>query len=142
MTEQLNAIVKKIELNLIKDSGIEIDMTLEIEVTEFENENKEEIHESYQAELEVKLQERCDCDIEDIILPKEEIVDAAMTIGTNVFDDSLDLFSNLKTSYDKYRVLNLDENSLDKISAKYNLSLDYLYKLKKTNSKVIVYDKE
>ena len=142
MTEQLNAIVKKIELNLIKDSGIEIDMTLEIEVIEFENENKEEIHESYQAELEVKLQERCDCDVEDIILPKEEIVDAAMTIGTNVFDDSLDLFGNLKTSYDKYRVLNLDENSLDKISAKYNLPLDYLYKLKKTDSKVIVHDKE
>ena len=142
MTEQLNAVVKNVGCNLIKGSGVEIDFTLGIEVVEIENENKEEIHESYQAELEVKLQERCDCNIEDIILPTEETTNAPMTIGTNDFDDSLDLFGTLKTSYEKYRVLNLDETSLDKISVKYNLPLDYLYKIKKTNSKVIVHDKE
>ena len=142
MTEQLNAIVKNVHLNLIKGSGVEVDMTLEIEVIEFENDNKEEIHEIYQAELEAKLQERCDCTIEDVSLPKEEIIDTTMTIGTNAGADSPNFFSDLNTSYDKYRVLNLEENSLDKISAKYNLPLDYLYKLKKTNSKVIVHDKE
>ena len=142
MTEQLFANVKKVELNLIKGSGVEIDMTLEVEVIEFEKESKEEIHESYQSELETKLQERCECVVEDIPLSKEEIVDTTMMIGINDIDNSPDFFSGLKTSYDKYRVLNLEENSLDKISAKYNLSLDYLYKLKKTNNKVIVHDKE
>lgn len=142
MTEQLFANVKNVELNLIKGNGVEIDITLEVEVIEFDKESKEEIHESYQSELEVKLQERCDCVVEDIPLSKEEIIDTTMTIGTNEIDNSLDFFSGLKTSYDKYRVLNLEENSLDKISAKYNLPLDYLYKLKKTNSKVIVHDKE
>ena len=131
-----------VDLKHIENEGVELDITLDIEITEFETENKEEIHDSYQAELEVKLQERCDCVLESIELNEEKENDTSMTISTNTNNDSSDLFANLKVSYIKYRVLNLEENSLDKISAKYNLPLDYLYNLKKTNSKVIVHDKE
>ena len=148
MTEQLTAIIKNVDLKHLENEGVELDITLEIEITEFENENKEEIHDSYQAELEVKLQERCDCELDTInetleSVQEEEVLEASsMIISTNTDSDSTELFSNLKVGYDKYRVLNLEENSLDKISAKYNLPLDYLYNLKKTNSKVIVHDKE
>ena len=142
MTEQLTAMINNVDLKHIENEGVELDITLDIEITEFETENKEEIHDSYQAELEVKLQERCDCVLESIELNEEKENDTSMTISTNTNNDSSDLFANLKVSYIKYRVLNLEENSLDKISAKYNLPLDYLYNLKKTNSKVIVHDKE
>lgn len=140
MTEQLTATIKNVDVKLVKDD-IEIDMTLDIEVVEIEP-SKEEIHDNYQAELEVKLQEREEALIEEIIIEDEKVEDAVMTISSDTSDEKNNFFINLKTEYIKYKILNLDDLSLDKISAKYNLSLEYLYNLKKQNNKVIVHDKE
>ena len=135
MTEQLIAELRSVNIKLVNDD-IEVEMKLDIDVIEIEP-SKEEIHDNYQAELEVKLQER-----EAMVEDELEIKDTVMTITNCNANDEKNIFTNLKNDYVKYKILNLDENSLDKISAKYNLSLDYLYNLKKQNNKVIVYDKE
>lgn len=135
MTEQLIAELRSVNIKLVNDD-IEVEMKLDIDVIEIEP-SKEEIHDNYQAELEVKLQER-----EAMVEDELEIKDTVMTITSCNANDEKNIFTNLKNDYVKYKILNLDENSLDKISAKYNLSLDYLYNLKKQNNKVIVYDKE
>ena len=140
MTEQLFATINNLEVKLVNNDGIELDITLDIEVIEIDI-DKEEIHEIYQAELEAKLQEREEIVVEEIV-EQNETIEPIMTINTAQDNNSDNLFSNLKTEYVKYKVISLDENSLDKISVKYNLALDYLYNLKKINDKVIVYDKE
>ncbi len=140
MTEQLFATINNLEVKLVNNDGIELDITLDIEVIEIDI-DKEEIHEIYQAELEAKLQEREEIVVEEIV-EQNETIEPIMTINTAQDNNSDNLFSNLKTEYVKYKVISLDENSLDKISVKYNLALDYLYNLKKINNKVIVYDKE
>ena len=108
MTEQLTATVQNVDLKYFEKEGVELNLTLDIEVLEFETENKEEIHDSYQAELEVKLQERCECTIDNNEFNDKQEETNALIISTNNESDSSDLFSNLKVGYEKYRVLSLE----------------------------------
>lgn len=137
MTEQLTANLIKVEAFVEEDKGINFEIYLEISIEEISNENedlvieKQEIKEIYQKELEEKLESReeeTESKIE-IILDMEEYNDEG-------------LFTNLKTDFVRYKIINLDDNSLDKISVKYGLSMNYLYDLKNSKSKLIVYDKE
>ena len=49
----------------------------------------------------------------------------------------------LKTTYQKYKMLILnDESNFDKLSLKYNIPIENLYKMKKDGLKVLVYVKE
>lgn len=139
MTEQLTATVKKVDL-LMKNQGVELDLTLDIEVEEIETneEVKEEIKEIYQQELEDKMSTRDTKIIEEELTVEEE----KSIIKTEISEMKFDINSNLKTDYAMYKILSLDEASLDKISVKYNLPMDYLYEAKKNKNKVIVYVKE
>ena len=149
MTEQLTANITKLDIITVKNNGIDLDITLDIEVVEIES-AKEEIKEIYQQELTEKMGQRED----EIIEEKEELVEEIIEEKEcNIFeiktcenndDETLEFsfLNNLKCDYAKYKVLSLDDSSLDKISAKYNLPMDLLYDAKKSNNKVIVYDKE
>ena len=61
--------------------------------------------------------------------------------GYNFVDDK-NYAERYVNTYSKYKVINLAEENLDKISAKYKLSIEYLYELKRSNTKVIVHDNE
>lgn len=113
----------------VKEKGIEVELILDVEVITFEEE-KVIIKEEYQQELEDKLSKR----------NEEELPESIVKIEENILCDTKNLFSFLKTEYIKYKVLSLDEKDFDKLSLKYNLSLDFLYEKKKLNDKVIVYD--
>jgi hypothetical protein len=57
LTEQLSAKINKIDVEIIKDKGIELDISLDIE-TIIIDEIKDEIKENYQLEMEVKLEKQ------------------------------------------------------------------------------------
>ena len=138
MTEQLTAKLIKVEANLLENKGINFEIFLEVNIDEITNseeeiiQEKQEIKEIYQKELEEKLDSR-----EQIIA--EEVV---QVIYDTEEDDRGDNFLNLTTDFVRYKVINLDDNSLDKISVKYGLSINYLYELKNSKSKLIVHDNE
>lgn len=136
MTETLIANVKRLDINKVKD-GIEIELVLEIEIID-NNESKEEIMDNYQEELEEKLLDRES--ISDEV--RNDIIDDEFIPKIESNEEIVDFSKLLKDSFCMYRVLSLDEESLDKISTKYNLPLDYLYKEKNNKNKVIVYVKE
>lgn len=135
MTEQLSADVKDIDIKTIEGNGVEICFEFLIKIDNINStekeEEKQEIKEIYQQELEDKLQLRD----EEVEVKKEEIL-------LNIGCDENDSFLNLKTDFIRCKVINLDDNNLDKLSEKYNFSMDYLFNLKKSNNKLIVYDKD
>ena len=139
LTEQLSAKINKIDVEIIKDKGIELDISLDIE-TIIIDETKDEIKENYQLEMEVKLEKQREELIEEVIEELDDEISPVIINSSESRDESL--FGNLKSEYVKYKIITLDDSSLDKISAKYNLSINYLYDAKKNNNKVIVYDKE
>ena len=139
LTEQLSAKINKIDVEIIKDKGIELDISLDIE-TIIIDEIKDEIKENYQLEMEVKLEKQREELIEEVIEELDDEISPVIINSSESRDESL--FGNLKSEYVKYKIITLDDSSLDKISAKYNLSINYLYDAKKNNNKVIVYDKE
>lgn len=138
MTEQLTAKLIKVEANLLENKGINFEIFLEVNIDEITNseeeiiQEKQEIKEIYQKELEEKLDSR-----EQII--SEEVAQVIYDTDEDVRGDN---FLNLNTDFVRYKVINLDDNSLDKISVKYGLSINYLYELKNTKSKLIVHDNE
>lgn len=133
MTEQLTTTVKNIDIKHIENSGIEIVFEFDVNIENITSNDiepdKKEIKEIYQQELEEILTERV-----EVVEEKENI-----KLLENDEDDS---FLNLKTDFVKFKVINLEEQSIDKISAKYNISIEHLFELKKSNNKLIVYDKE
>ena len=90
--------------------------------------------------MEVKLEKQREELIEEVIEELDDEINPVIINSSESRDESL--FGNLKSEYAKYKIITLDDSSLDKISAKYNLSINYLYDAKKNNNKVIVYDKE
>jgi hypothetical protein len=139
LTEQLSAKINKIDVEIIKDKGIELDISLDIE-TIIIDEIKDEIKENYQLEMLEKLEKQREELIEEVIEELDDEISPVIINSSESSDESL--FGNLKSEYAKYKIITLDDSSLDKISAKYNLSINYLYDAKKNNNKVIVYDKE
>jgi hypothetical protein len=139
LTEQLSAKINKIDVEILKDKGIELDISLDIE-TVIIDEVKEEIKENYQLEMLEKLENKRVEVAEVVIEELENEINPVIINSSESVDESL--FGNLKSEYAKYKIITLDDSSLDKISAKYNLSINYLYDAKKNNNKVIVYDKE
>ena len=134
ITESLSATLQKVEYQVKKNDGIEVEIFLEVEVSSFEEE-KENIKEDYQHELKEILNNR---EVDASAFEVVESTDANLTIestASGIFNIA-DMF---KTEYAKYKVLTLEEKILDKISLEYNLSLEYLYEMKKHNNKVIVY---
>lgn len=138
LTEQLSAKINKIDVEIIKDKGIELDISLDIE-TIIIDEVKEEIKENYQLEMLEKLENKRE-ETTEVVEELENEINPVIINSSEYRDESL--FGNLKSEYAKYKIITLDDSSLDKISAKYNLSINYLYDAKKNNNKVIVYDKE
>ena len=139
LTEQLSAKINKIDVEILKDKGVELDISLDIE-TIIIDEVKEEIKENYQLEMLEKLEKQRE-EVADVVIEELENEINPVIINSNESGDE-SLFGNLKSEYAKYKIITLDDSSLDKISAKYNLSINYLYDAKKNNNKVIVYDKE
>ena len=137
MTEQLEAKLLSVKVSEEENKGINIMFELEVEVSEIADEpmdievDKQEIKETYQQELEEKF-----CEREEVVT--ENPVNVMVDVSSNENDD----FLKLNTTYIKYKVINLDEISLDKISVKYNIPMDKLYNLKTSKNKLIVYDKE
>ena len=136
MTEQVSANLNSVEFTVDENKGVNIIFNINVIVEEIENNNidiieeKKEIKETYQQEL------------EEIINIREDTMDNKVNvIVENSAEDNYN-FLNLSTTYIKYKVINLDENSLDKISIKYNISMEKLYNIKNSNNKLIVYDKE
>ena len=139
LTEQLSAKINKIDVEILKDKGVELDISLDIE-TIIIDEVKEEIKENYQLEMLEKLEKQRE-EVADVVI--EELENEINPVIINSSESGVEsLFGNLKSEYAKYKIITLDDSSLDKISAKYNLSINYLYDAKKNNNKVIVYDKE
>ena len=137
MTEQLLAKLESLEVNAEENKGINLTFNIIVEVNEIDEEpadiiiDKKEIKEIYQQELEEKINERDEVIIENNV---NLVVDDSVSIDYD--------FLSLKTEFVKYKVINLDEVFLDKISLKYNIPIDKLYNLKNSNNKLIVYDKE
>ena len=121
MTETLTATLKDVKLEL-EDDKVLCDYTLEINVVEIEEETQ--VFEE-KVTLEIVEENNSNLNVKEVITISDE-----------------DFLKGLKTDYIKYKVINLAEENIDKISAKYNLSMEYLYELKRNNSKVIVYDNE
>ena len=119
MTESLTATLNESRLEIVDDKVL-CDYTLEINVIDIEEENQ--IFD--EKDIEEKTEENSSN------LNVKEV--------TDVIED--DFLKGLKTEYIKYKVINLAEENIDKISAKYNLSIEYLYELKRNNTKVIVHD--
>lgn len=122
MTELLKANLVNILVN-DKEDGIEVVYNLDIIVDEINND--EVIEENV---------------IEQII--KEEKNEDNLMIKAIEEAKNLDFIDTLKTEYTVYKILNLNDENLDKISAKYNMSIEELYEKKRSNSKVIVHDKK
>ena len=125
MTENLTANLKQVEVKEI-DEGIDVTYILDIEVSEIDS-----------IEDEVCTLE---APTEDIRIESDEKEN--LTIKEAKESKDLGFISSLKTEYTKYKIINLAEENLDKIGAKYNLSIEYLYEKKRSNSKVIVHDNE
>ena len=139
LTEQLSAKINKIDVEILKDKGVELDISLDIE-TIIIDEVKEEIKENYQLEMLEKLEKQRE-EVADVVIEElENEINPVIINSSESGDESL--FGNLKSEYAKYKIITLDDSSLDKISAKNNLSINYLYDAKKNNNKVIVYDIE
>lgn len=136
MTEQVSANLNSVEFTVDENKGVNIIFNINVIVEEIENNNidiieeKKEIKETYQQEL------------EEIINIREDTMDNKVNVIVENSAEDNDNFLNLSTTYIKYKVINLDENSLDKISIKYNISMEKLYNIKNSNNKLIVYDKE
>ena len=135
MTEQLHADIIDLNVDVLK-TGINVNFKLGVEVLMIESdieEVKDEIKEIYQQELEEHLEQR-----EETVENDEDVI----PLKTETYESNCNFLKDLRVDYVRYKVLTLDDNSLDKISAKYNLPLTYLFSLKKECNKVIVYDKE
>ena len=147
MTDNLEADLSSLKYNIKENEGIELVFTIDVNVYPIVDE-KEEIKEIYQQELEAKINERDIIEIEEVkdeppmgIEEEEVLIESNVNIST--FKPNEDnILGHLKTDYIRYKIISLDEESLDKISLKYNLPINYLYELKKTKNKVMVYDRE
>ena len=139
--EELEVNVDKIILEIVEEKGIELEFFLNVKITESMHEI---IKEEYQEELVESLSR--DEIIEEIIVDREEVLeeqDDGINVIEAIEEVGFDLCKLLKTTYQKYKMLVLsDESSFDKISLKYNIPIDNLYKMKKDGLKVLVYVKE
>jgi hypothetical protein len=139
--EELEVNVDKIILEIVEEKGIELEFFLNVKITESMHEI---IKEEYQEELVESLSR--DEIIEEIIVDREEVLeekDDGINVIEAIEEAGFDLCKLLKTTYQKYKMLVLsDESSFDKISLKYNIPIDNLYKMKKDGLKVLVYVKE
>lgn len=139
ITENLTANLTKVLCDIKGNEGVEVEVFLELEVMSFTDE-KEEIKEEYQQELEEKLSVREVEIIESIETISTDDSEAKIMVNSDIESGVFDISKLLKTDYIKCKILTLDERNLDKISLEYNLSMEYLYEQKKQNNKVIVYD--
>lgn len=139
ITENLTANLTKVLCDIKGNEGVEVEVFLELEVMSFTDE-KEEIKEEYQQELEEKLSVRETEIIESIETISTDDSEAKIMVNSDIESGVFDISKLLKTDYIKCKILTLDERNLDKISLEYNLSMEYLYEQKKQNNKVIVYD--
>ena len=114
--EELEVEIKRLELKVLEEKGVDLDFDLSVNIKEL---FKEEIVESYQQEL-----------IEN--LPREEIITLELeestieetndepNLITKIEKEAFNIFTMFIDSYQKYKVIILkDEESFDKISTKY-----------------------
>lgn len=134
MTESLTAECSKLNYVIKENKGIEFEFFIDVTVVEI-LEEKEEIKESYQQELEEIFLTRETLEIEEVV-PEKSL------LKIDVKSDDKSFINSLKTDFVRYKILNLDDENLNKISLKYNMSINELYEMKKHGNKVIVHDKE
>ena len=133
--ETLDVDVNKINLSVVLEKGVELEFFLDVKITES---IQEQIKEEYQE----ILIESLDREIvgENTI---ESPIENEFNLVENIEQTPFDLKNILKNDYQKYKMLPLnDETTFNKISLKYNIPLEELYRLKKEGLKVLVYAKE
>lgn len=144
-SEELDVILNQIFMNVLEDKGVElsfdinVNITLEEEIIEPETIEKAEIikealpieiPDEFEEESDVLIVEE-DCDVMEVVIKNDT--------NCNMFD----LNNILKNSYQKFIIIPLnDESTFDKISSKYNIKIEELFRLKKEGLKVIVCAKE
>ena len=141
-SEEIDVILKNIIINVIENNGVELNFDISVDVSEME----ENIDIQEKEDIEIPVVEL------DVIEKAEEIKEAINInnedkIELKVLETSnnkpFDICKNLRNSSQKYKMIMLcDEQNFDKISLKYNIKMEELYRLKKEGLKVIVCAKE
>lgn len=136
-SEEIDVNLKNISINVTEDKGIDLIFDISVDVNDKEEivEIIEEIEEDVLSKVE---------QIKEIIMNDEkedEILE--LNIINNLENKVFNLADILKNSYQKYKMIILDDESIfDKISLKYNIKMEELFRMKKEGLKVIVCAKE
>lgn len=139
--EKLDVILKELFLEVKAEKGIDLTFDISVDITE----EKEEIEEIDQDTL-VKAEQIKEVISPDIIEEKELSSDEEkfeVNISTNCEKKDFNISNFLRNSYQKYKMIILDdEANFDKISLKYSIKMEDLFRMKKEGLKVIVCAKE
>ena len=142
--EEINVILQNVVANLVPLKGVELEFFITVNIDEIEeilDTKAEEIKEKMGVENSEELVEN----FEEIPEKIEEIIEEKLDLNiVESFQNSdFKLCSMLRNSVQKYRVISLEnEADFDKISLKYNIKIEELFKMKKEGLKVIVCVKE
>lgn len=136
--EKLDVILKELFLEVKVEKGIELTFDISVDITE-------ETEEIDQDTL-VKAEQIKEVISPDIIEEKELSSDEEkfeVNISTNCEKKDFNISNFLRNSYQKYKMIILDdEANFDKISLKYSIKMEDLFRMKKEGLKVIVCAKE
>jgi hypothetical protein len=139
--EKLDVVLKELFLEVKAEKGIDLTFDISVDITE----EKEEIEEIDQDTL-VKAEQIKEVISPDIIEEKELSSDEEkfeVNISTNCEKKDFNISNFLRNSYQKYKMIILDdEANFDKISLKYSIKMEDLFRMKKEGLKVIVCAKE
>ena len=130
--EEIDVMLKNLFINIVEDKGIDVDFIIDVNINELE--------ESTKIIEEIITGEKIIDAIQTIEEQDLTIIDSAeVSVVKYVADSEFNFLKMLKNSYKKYKMIILnDESSFDKISLKYNIKIEDLFKMKKEGLKVIV----
>ena len=131
--EELEVEVKRLEVKIVEEKGVDLDFDLAVNIKEL---FKEEIVANYQQELIENLPREEEKHFVEEIIEEVKVIE-------NTENSKFNLSSMFKSTYQKYKVITIkDEDLIDKISLKYKVPVEKLYALKKEGNRVIVYDEQ
>lgn len=130
--EEIDVMLKNLFINIVEDKGIDVDFIIDVNINELE--------ESTKITEEIITGEKIIDAIQTIEEQDLTVIDSAeVSVVKYVADSEFNFLKMLKNSYKKYKMIILnDESSFDKISLKYNIKIEDLFKMKKEGLKVIV----
>ena len=134
--EEINAILQNVVIKLVPEKGIDLEFFITVNIDEIE-----EILDTKAEEIVEKMSVETIENVEKMPEEIEENID--FNIVESMQNGEFKLCSMLRNSTQKYRVISLEnEADFDKISLKYNIKIEELFKMKKEGLKVIVCVKE